>query len=164
MQPSESPPQQPHRQQGLRIPEEEREGRRQVGSLWRWISLRELVFIFVACSVGAALFRTRDNVRLETLASSIPSSLPSLPLSAQTGLGFCHFNLYIIHVYISSPMNIPLYSFEEAWTRKMDTSYYRNGKFPMDDERLLVPWSNPACIVYRYILCYLVQRAVTIAR
>ena len=60
-------------------------------------------------------------------------------------------------------MNIP-YSFEEAWTRKMDTSYYRNGKFPMDDERLLVPWSNPACVVYRYILCYLVQRVVTIAR
>ena len=93
LQPSESPPQQPRRQQGLRIPEGESEGRRQAGSLWRWISLRELVFIFVACSVGAALFRTRDNVRLETLPSPISLSLLKLSKAA-----------VISRAYTSSPM------------------------------------------------------------
>lgn len=33
--------------------------------LWRWISMREVVFIFLACSVGAALFQTRDNLQFE---------------------------------------------------------------------------------------------------
>ena len=35
------------------------------GTLWRWISAKELVFIFLACSVGAALFRSRDNLGFE---------------------------------------------------------------------------------------------------
>lgn len=35
------------------------------GTLWRWISVKELVFIFLACSVGAALFRSRDNLNFD---------------------------------------------------------------------------------------------------
>ena len=63
---SESPAQPQRQQQGLRLPEDGRGERRQGSggaSIWKWISLREVVFVFAACSVGAALFQTRDNVR-----------------------------------------------------------------------------------------------------
>lgn len=60
--PSESPARQ---QQGLNLPEGGREEGRKTerGNIWKWVSLREMVFIFTACSVGAALFQARDNVR-----------------------------------------------------------------------------------------------------
>ena len=58
-------------------------------SLWKWVSLKEVVFIFLACSIGAALFRVRD------------SSM-----------------------------------FQLAWEEKLDTLLYRNGKFPLNNEKL----------------------------
>ena len=47
-----------HGQGGQRVSERE-------GTLWRWISVKELVFIFLACSVGAALFRSRDSLNFD---------------------------------------------------------------------------------------------------
>lgn len=32
--------------------------------LWRWMSMREVMFVFMACTVGAALFQARDRLRL----------------------------------------------------------------------------------------------------
>ena len=62
LQPSESPA---RPAEGFSLPEERREDskRTEKTSIWRWISVRELVFIFVACSVGAALFQTQDDVK-----------------------------------------------------------------------------------------------------
>ena len=40
-------------------------GRRETPSLWKWISLREMVFVFLACCVGAVLFQTKDSVVFE---------------------------------------------------------------------------------------------------
>ena len=31
-------------------------------TIWRWITTKELIFIFLACSIGAALFQTKDSV------------------------------------------------------------------------------------------------------
>lgn len=39
------------------------QGAREKHTIWKWISAKELVFIFLICSVGAALFRSRDNLR-----------------------------------------------------------------------------------------------------
>lgn len=47
-----------HEQSSRRVSERE-------GTLWRWISVKELVFIFLACSVGAALFGSRDSLNFE---------------------------------------------------------------------------------------------------
>ena len=49
----------------LRLTEERREEGKKPkrAAIWKWVSVRELVFVFAACSVGAALFQTRDNVR-----------------------------------------------------------------------------------------------------
>ena len=33
-------------------------------SVWKWISVREFIFVLLACSVGAALFQTRDSLNL----------------------------------------------------------------------------------------------------
>lgn len=30
-------------------------------SLWKWVSMKEVVFVFLACSITAALFRVRDS-------------------------------------------------------------------------------------------------------
>ena len=65
--PSDSPAQQQGLQEGLSLPEGGREGferkKSESVNIWRWISVRELVFVFAACSIGAALFRARDDVR-----------------------------------------------------------------------------------------------------
>jgi hypothetical protein len=65
--PSDSPAPPQALQQGLSLPEGGRErterGKTESVSIWRWISVRELVFVFAACSIGAALFQARDNVR-----------------------------------------------------------------------------------------------------
>lgn len=66
LQPSDSPAAHPQRSQySLNLSEDRREeGKRpKRTTIWKWISVRELVFVFVACSVGAALFQTKDNVR-----------------------------------------------------------------------------------------------------
>jgi hypothetical protein len=62
LQPSESPA---RSSESLSLPEHRGEERRKAerSTIWKWISLRELLFIFAACSVGAALFQTRDDVR-----------------------------------------------------------------------------------------------------
>ena len=62
LQPSETPV---RSVEGLSLPEQVREEKRRPErpTIWRWISLRELVFIFAACSVGAALFQARDDVK-----------------------------------------------------------------------------------------------------
>ena len=58
-------------------------------SLWKWVSLKEVVFVFLACSIGAALFRVRDSTM-----------------------------------------------FQLAWEKKLDPLLYRNGKFPLPNEKL----------------------------
>ena len=49
----------------LSLPEHRGEEKRKTErpTIWKWISLRELLFIFAACSVGAALFQAQDDVR-----------------------------------------------------------------------------------------------------
>ena len=69
----------------------ERPNRAQRPSLWKWVSMKEVVFIFLACSIAAALFRVRDATM-----------------------------------------------FQLAWEEKMDTQLYRNGKFPLNSEKLYV--------------------------
>ncbi len=65
------------------------QGAREKATIWKWISAREVVFVFLTCSVGAALFRARDAVR-----------------------------------------------FELSWHHILDTSLYKNGRFPFGDEKL----------------------------
>lgn len=79
-----------HPPQGLNLPEGGREEGRKTESvsIWRWISVRELVFIFAACSVGAALFQTRDNVRCLTTCFTLScDAIQSIFLSALCRLG-----------------------------------------------------------------------------
>lgn len=70
-------------QQGLNLPEGGREEGRKTerGNIWKWISLREMVFIFTACSVGAALFQNKDNIRCLCLPLELPPSFILLCLS-----------------------------------------------------------------------------------
>lgn len=62
---SDPPAQLQQAEQSVSLPEGVRDERRKTErvSIWKWISLRELVFIFAACSVGAALFQPRDDVK-----------------------------------------------------------------------------------------------------
>lgn len=62
---------------------------RQRPSLWKWVSMKEVVFVFLACCIGAALFRVRDATM-----------------------------------------------FHLAWEEKLDPLLYRNGKFPLNSEKL----------------------------
>ena len=32
-------------------------------SLWKWVSMKEVVFVFLACSIAAVLFRVRDTAK-----------------------------------------------------------------------------------------------------
>ena len=41
------------------------EKEKQGSGVWKWITVREFIFVLLACSVGAALFRTRDSLNLE---------------------------------------------------------------------------------------------------
>ena len=34
-------------------------------SPWKWVSVREVVFVFLVCSIGAALFRVRDTAMFQ---------------------------------------------------------------------------------------------------
>ncbi len=45
-----------------RQPEPKRDVTAQENVVLKWVSLKELIFIFVACCVAAMLMRTRDNV------------------------------------------------------------------------------------------------------
>lgn len=51
--------------QGVNVDRTRDDSRQTRRTIWRWINTKELIFIFLACSIGAALFQTKDSVIFE---------------------------------------------------------------------------------------------------
>lgn len=66
LQPSSSPQHLPsfsgsEQQPSSNVAPPQREAGPSSPSLWQWLSTRELVFVFIVCSLGVLLFRTKDE-------------------------------------------------------------------------------------------------------
>ena len=65
LQPAEPPPVLQPVVVSVGVPAEQSARDQEKTTIWKWISVKEVVFVFMACSIGAALFRSKDNLQFE---------------------------------------------------------------------------------------------------